>query len=196
MSHIFKHFHLVNQHRFKVFINCTKCGFIWRGLVHDLSKYSRKEFVTSAKYYQGNSSPIYEERKHHDMYSSVAIHHTRHNKHHFEYWIDTWKGDIVLPKIPYKYSVEYVCDVIAASETYNKKSYKKDMPLNYFLEREGYYLMHPMNKEFIEFCLKEYANNGFKGIKKKITKQKYKEINANYPKEAIIIPFYSKEGKF
>lgn len=50
---IFKHLHLVNKHKWYVFKYCCKAGIPWRGLVHDLSKYSPTEFFDSVKYYTG-----------------------------------------------------------------------------------------------------------------------------------------------
>ena len=59
IRNFFGHLHTVNKHRFKVFILCCKCGFIWRGLTHDLSKYSPVEFFEGVKYYAGGKkSPI------------------------------------------------------------------------------------------------------------------------------------------
>ena len=52
------HFNLVNRHRFKVFKLCCKAGIPFRGIVHDLSKYSPVEFFESVKYYDGGKSPI------------------------------------------------------------------------------------------------------------------------------------------
>ena len=57
-SNVFKHLWLVMKHKHRVFINCCKCGIAWRGIVHDLSKFSPTEFFESVKYYQGNRSPI------------------------------------------------------------------------------------------------------------------------------------------
>ena len=48
------HFNLVNKHRFKVFKLCCKAGIPFRGLMHDLSKYSPVEFFESVKYYIDN----------------------------------------------------------------------------------------------------------------------------------------------
>jgi hypothetical protein len=58
LKNILKHFNTINKHRWIVLKLCIKAGIPWRGLVHDLSKYSFEEFWESAKYYQGNKSPI------------------------------------------------------------------------------------------------------------------------------------------
>lgn len=185
--HIFKHLHTVNKHRWHVFINCCHCGIPFRGLVHDLSKYSIREFYTSAKYYRGIESPLFKERQNNGMYSEVAVHHCNRNKHHYEYWIDFYKGDIVLKQMPYKYAVEYCCDVISASFVYNgKKNFKRELPLEYFLRIEPGTLMHSATKEFVKEILIRYKDTRFKNIKKKHTKKLYKEISDKYPKTEYI----------
>lgn len=72
------HFHTVNRHRFKVFKLCIKAGIPYRGLVHDLSKYSPVEFFESVKYFSGDHSPI-ENAKKAQGYSKAWLHHKGHN---------------------------------------------------------------------------------------------------------------------
>ncbi|MCQ2436752.1 MAG: DUF5662 family protein, partial [Clostridia bacterium] len=49
---IFGHFKTITSHRHKVMVNCFRAGIPWRGLLHDLSKYSPREFIYGARYYQ------------------------------------------------------------------------------------------------------------------------------------------------
>lgn len=178
--HFIKHFNLINKHRFLVFVHSIKLGIPIRGLLHDLSKYSPTEFINSAKYYNGNSSPIYAQRLDNKMYSTISVHHIKHNKHHFEYWIDFFKGNLVLRAMPYKYALEYVADMISASKVYNHKNYTKDKPLAYFLERKDHFLMNSCTKEFVEKLLTIYKDQGFKPLKKKLTKKIYDESLTHY----------------
>ena len=81
--HIIKHFITITSHRFKVMNMCFKCGLYRRGLVHDLSKYSKTEFLEGAKYYVGTSSPISKCRQ--ETGKSLAwLHHKGRNPHHPE----------------------------------------------------------------------------------------------------------------
>ena len=50
LKNILKHFCLITHHKWVVFKLCCKIGEPWRGLVHDLSKYSPTEFFESVKY--------------------------------------------------------------------------------------------------------------------------------------------------
>ena len=52
------HFKKICIHKYYVGKYCFKMGMYWQGITHDLSKFSPIEFFESAKYYQGNRSPI------------------------------------------------------------------------------------------------------------------------------------------
>ena len=105
-----RHFKTITKHKYYVMKFCFKCGFYKRGLLHDLSKYGKTEFCSSARYFQGTSSPI-DAEKNEKGYSLAWQHHKGHNPHHWEYWIDnvgTYKNTPC--KIPYEYVVEMICD--------------------------------------------------------------------------------------
>ena len=106
-SHPIKHFITVTKHRNQVIKNGFHCGIFFHCLFHDLSKFSLAEFIPSSRYYQGVNSPIREERKENNGFSFISFHHTKRNKHHWEYWCDFYRGRIIATNIPYKYIVEY-----------------------------------------------------------------------------------------
>ena len=81
------HFKTITHHRHLVRKYCFAVGLYWRGLTHDLSKYSPTEFWRGAKYYQGSFSPTQQERRE-QGYSLAWMHHKGRNRHHFEYWTD------------------------------------------------------------------------------------------------------------
>ncbi len=189
-KNFFKHLHTVDKHRFLVFKYSCIVGIPFQGLIHDLSKYSHLEFHNGTKYYNGKMSPLLNERKSNNMYALTCVHHTNRNKHHYEYWIDFYKGDVILKVMPYKYALEYVIDMISASKTYNGKSFNRSLPLQFFIEREKAYLMHPMIKEFVKTLLSSYEKDEFKYLKKKYTKKIYNDLLNKYPL-TYKVPFYS-----
>ena len=180
-----KHLHLVNKHRFLVFIHCMRLGIFFQGLKHDLSKYSPYEFLKSAKYFRGCGTPIFVQRRNEGVYSSIAVRHTHKNKHHYEYWIDIYKNNVVLIMMPYKYLLEYVADIISASKVYNKKAFNRFLPYEYFSTHSSLSPMHKGTRDFVLTLLKEYSSKGFKNLKKKHTKKIYMEIKNKYPKVEI-----------
>jgi hypothetical protein len=105
----------------------------WQGIVHDLSKYSPTEFLASAKYFQGNSTPIAAEKAA-IGYSVAWLNHKAKNKHHWEYWTDFRDGTILTVPIPKKYLKEMFCDMVGASKTYLSQKFDKKEPLKYFID--------------------------------------------------------------
>lgn len=79
-----KHFKTITKHKLLVMDGCFKVGLYWRGIAHDMSKYSPTEFFNGVRYFQGYRSPISAERED-KGYSEAWMHHKGRNKHHYEY---------------------------------------------------------------------------------------------------------------
>ena len=170
--HIIGHFKTITSHRLKVMNMCFRCGLPWRGITHDLSKYSPTEFWEGAKYYVGVHSPIAECRK--KTGKSVAwLHHKGHNPHHPEYWVD-YNGPVMMP---YPYVVESISDRIAAGKTYKKEKFDQTKPLQYWYDHINFSPVHEKTKEFFEHVLTDLAKYGEKYIlNKKYMKTTYEKI--------------------
>jgi len=159
MGSVVKHFITITRHRHQVIRHCYKAGILWQGLLHDLSKYSPKEFFVGAKYYQGDRSPNEAEREAYG-YSKAWMHHKGRNLHHFEYWTDyDPKTKQLQPvEMPLKYVKEMFCDRVAASKIYLGDKYTDDAPISYFLKGKERRIIHPKTSDLIEkllFMLKD-----------------------------------------
>ncbi len=158
------HFRTVTAHRHKVLQHCIKAGIVWRGLTHDLSKYSPAEFWVGARFYtDGTRSPNETERRTYG-YSKAWMHHKGRNRHHFEYWTDydpDTKRMRPLP-MPDVFLVEMACDRIAASKIYAKENYTDRFPLEYFLRGKPTRVIHPETSEKLEYILQMLADKGEK----------------------------------
>ena len=168
---VFKHLHLVNKHRWLVFKLSVRAGIPFRGLVHDLSKYSPTEFFESVKYFNGKKSPITICKKE-NGYSKAWLHHKGRNKHHFEYWYDFNTLDKT-PVIPYKYTVELICDTLAAGMAYQGKSWKTSSQIEYFEKRKD---LEYINENIKQVIREVYKQVDEEGIKKTINKKNLKQI--------------------
>ena len=124
------HFCTITHHKWMVFKLCVRAGIPWRGFMHDWSKYSPTEFWESAKYYTGKRSPIFY-CKQENGYSKAWLHHKGRNKHHYEYWYDYTAPDET-PVIPYKYTVEMICDTLAAGIIYRGKEWTNSWQKEYW----------------------------------------------------------------
>ena len=171
----FGHLHVVNKHRFKVFCLCCRAGVVWRGLTHDLSKYSCTEFFESVRYFVGDRSPIMVCKKV-NGYSKAWLHHKGRNKHHHEYWYDYAAPDKT-PIIPYSYFVEMVCDMLAAGMTYQGKKWNNEYELNYWMNKIEECKINPK----LDFLLtKIFTDISSEGVKKVINKKNLKELYRKY----------------
>ena len=145
------HLSTINHHKMEVMRLCFKVGLYKQGLMHDLSKYSPKEFVSGVVFYTGDKSPNTTERRVTGK-SEAWLHHKGRNRHHFEYWIDYGQepGSAMQGmKMPVKYVVEMFCDRVAACKTYYKENYNDSMPFEYFNKNRKHYMMHPETMELL-----------------------------------------------
>lgn len=161
-----RHFKTVMRHKKFVFQECLACGIGWRGLIHDMSKFSQIEFSPSARYFQGDRSPL-EEEKVQKGYSIAWLHHKGRNPHHWEWWIDfDLDGRIVPGRIPSKYVVEMICDWIGAGKAYSNDKWDQHEPLQYYMKvRRGRYF-HPETENLILDLLEIIDEQGLEAFHK------------------------------
>ena len=164
--HPWKHFCTITHHRWKVRSHCFRVGLYWRGLTHDLSKYSPTEFWTGAKYYQGTRSPNSYERELYG-YSAAWMHHKGRNRHHFEYWIDYClrpDGSVYMGgcKMPKRYVAEMFCDRIAACRVYQGEKYTDASPYDYYQKSKDHILINQETSDLLDrwlLLLKEHGED-------------------------------------
>lgn len=161
MANFFGHLITVIKHKNMVLYHCIKAGIIWRGLWHDISKFSPTEFIPGVKYFQGTRSPNDAQRECYG-YSSAWMHHKGRNRHHFEYWTDyNPKTRCLIPiRMPLVFVKEMFCDRVAASKIYQKEKYTDKHPLEYFLSGRAKFNMHPDTAKVLESWLVMLAEKG------------------------------------
>lgn len=157
-----RHLSTIIKHKLIVGKECIRCGQVWRGLMHDNSKFGFTEFLASARYFQGNRSPIAAEKED-NGYSAAWQHHMGHNPHHWEYWIDFDDGgQIIANKIPYPYVVEMACDWIGAGMVYNEDKWTQNEPIDYFKKVRPGRHYHPATEQLIVEFLECIRDRGLK----------------------------------
>jgi len=176
------HFITITKHRRLVRKYCFRLGLFRQGLTHDLSKYSPAEFLPGARYYTGDSSPNFSERRKNGLgYSEAWLHHKGRNKHHFDYWQDYClqpDGSFVYGpcKMPIRYVAEMFCDRLAANRIYQGEDYNDAAPLEYFLRTRANLPMHPDSCAEIEKMLLVLRDEGeeaaFRYVKKRLREEK------------------------
>ncbi len=177
MNRFFGHLHTITKHRHLVMAHCFRAGIPWRGLMHDLSKYSPAEFIPGVKFYTGTKSPTDGERRTYG-YSKAWMHHKGRNRHHYEYWTDY---SIVLRKsvpmkMPLVYVIEMFCDRVAACKVYLKDKYTDSSALEYYNRRLGQEEMHEETSALLGTLVMMLAEKGeketFRYIRRELRKQK------------------------
>lgn len=187
LEKMWRHLKTVCRHKYFVFRECRACGITWQGITHDLSKFSRTEFVPSAKYFQGNRSPI-EAEKEDCGYSFAWLHHKGCNPHHWEFWTDFAEkdGSIITNKIPYKYVVEMICDWVSAGKAYNKDKWTQLSPLQYYNKVRSGRHFHPETEELILKFLNTIASHGLDEFHKMARCQnEYSYLRVDYEGEYV-----------
>lgn len=176
LKKLWKHICTVCEHKKNVAHYCFKFGILWRGIMHDMHKFSWDELYESAKYYTGTCSPIPIAKKENGM-SIAWMHHKNHplGKHHYEYWQDNFDSGRISLIMPFVYNLEALCDYLGACKTYGKLNNDKDVyesELNFWKSsgRNKSVAMHEVNKMFIDMCLEELVEIG------KLNKSRAKEI--------------------
>ena len=157
------HLKTVMRHRRCVIVHCAKAGILWRGLLHDLSKYSYTEFKEGVRFFQGSRSPNEGERDA-KGYSAAWMHHKGRNRHHFEYWTDynPETKQVAPVKMPLVFVKEMFCDRVAASKVYQGENYTDSHPLEYFLRGKGNRVIHPETSALLESWLVMLKEQGEK----------------------------------
>ncbi len=185
--HIIKNFkgHLstINHHKRLVTETCFRVGLYKQGVLHDLSKYSPIEFIPGVKYWQGNRSPITQEKELNRL-SRGWLHHKGRNRHHFEYWIDyspvPGEGFVGM-KMDKRYVAEMVIDRICACKNYQKENYTDRSALDYYLRGRQYILIDPESDFLTEFLLTMLAQKGeaylYHYMKKTLLKHKNRDYH-------------------
>lgn len=148
-----KHFKKICIHKYWVAHYCFKCGLYWRGIKHDMSKFSPVEFWESVKYYQGNRSPI-DAAKEDKGWSAAWMHHKGRNTHHYEYWQDNFDNGGNPLIMPFEDSCEMLCDYLAAGRAYMGENFSYTAEWQWWAAKNNKPLaMHPVNNAFISRVL-------------------------------------------
>ena len=148
-----KHFYKVCKHKFFVGKYCFMAGIRWRGIKHDISKFSPVEFFESVKYYQGNRSPI-DACKEANGYSKAWMHHKGRNSHHYEYWVDNFDNGGTPVKMPFKDACELICDYLGAGRAYMGRKFTYAGEYEWWHNKRQHSLaMHPHTMLFVDMIL-------------------------------------------
>lgn len=146
----------VLRHKWYVFIECCKLGIPWRGLVHDLSKFSPTEWGPYVETFYGqkpsprDATGAYDPSKIGGAFDVAWLHHQHHNPHHWQWWI--LRGDHDAQKIlPMSENCrkEMLADWYGAGRAQGKPDTKA-----WYLANKDKMLLHHETRQWIENMLR------------------------------------------
>ena len=160
-KHLF-YLRYIIRHKWFVFIECCKRGIIWRGLVHDWSKFLPSEWFAYCNHFYGKTPP--KEKIDKTGYSKPAdtddlafdlswLWHQHKNAHHWQHWISPQDdGGTKIFDIPIQYRKEMLSDWIGAGKALGFN--KPDDCKNWYLKNKEKMILSPKTREWIENELK------------------------------------------
>lgn len=179
MSYIHRligHFKTITKHHILVRNMCMKAGLYKQGLLHDLSKYTFKEFHYGVKYYQGYRSPIVREKELNNGKSIAWKHHIENNMHHWEHWNTNYNKLIKETRdLPFNYLLESCIDRIAACKVYEKNNYTNESAYIFLINSQESLNMGNNNLRRFEILIRYLKDNG-----EKKTLMYYKSLYKNW----------------
>lgn len=152
---IIKYLEIVDMHRKYVYegceiVNSTSIGLgiitLEQMLNHDLSKYSREEFVGYAAKFIPNEMQNKGDVE--QLFNKSWLHHIHNNPHHWQHWIIP-NGEIL--EMPKQYAAEMVGDWLGAS-----RSYTGSWNMSEWLDKNlNKVILHDRTKEYVSIILQD-----------------------------------------
>jgi len=156
------------RHKWYVMNECFKARLIWRGLLHDLSKFLPSEFIPYSNYFYGNNNDIHRGRNITGYYKPTDtgdkafdfawLLHQKRNRHHWQWWIlPEDEGGIKLLEIEEPYRTEMLCDWIGAAKAQGKFSPEDDYlykTRQWWNTNNHKMQLHPNTRKYFEDLLK------------------------------------------
>lgn len=167
MKH-FRYLKYVLRHKWFVLLKCIDFGIGWRGIVHDISKFSPSEWFPYVDKFYGGPWEKYSDR-HGDArnfpgykytqewvderFRTAWLHHQRRNPHHWQYWVlRNDDGTIVCLEIPRKCALEMVADWWGAGRAIktHHDGGEYDELQEWYAKNRDKIMLHDNTREFVE----------------------------------------------
>lgn len=160
MLNHWKYLKYVTRHRWYVFVECCKLWIPWRGILHDLSKYSYKEWFAYVEAFYGefgysfdSNRDLFDKLLHKEVmeaFDYAWLHHQKKNPHHWQYWLLQNDEDGLYPlEMPIDYAKEMVADWKGASRAI--KGY--DDTINWYERNKDKIQLHERTREYVEYLI-------------------------------------------
>ena len=146
-------------------IECFKVGLIWRGIMHDMSKFRPSEFIPYARYFYGNyesihnyhgdvrnrflSSGCYKEKIEAD-FDLAWLKHIHRNPHHWQHWLlQLDDGGLKKLEMQSNYVDEMISDWNGAGMAITGKNNTRE----WYLKNKENIILNDRTRHIVETCL-------------------------------------------
>lgn len=139
----------VLRHKFWTARYCFKAGLYWRGITHDLSKFSPSEFGAYARYFADDNPSDKVKAE----FEQAWLHHQKHNSHHYEHWVINGQPSLM----PFEDVLELVCNYLGAKKSAVANTFTYTKAFNFWMKKdrlEAKAKMHPVDFHFVEIILR------------------------------------------
>ena len=148
----FEYLAYVCRHKWYVFLACIQYGCIWRGIVHDLSKFLPSEWFPYVENFYGQwrgwgkiAPPDIQH-----AYNLAWLHHQRRNLHHHQYWVlNKDDGTQEVLEMPEAYVREMVADWTGAG----RAIHGENECVEWYLKNRNKMILHPGTRARVENLL-------------------------------------------
>jgi NACalpha-BTF3-like transcription factor len=154
----------IMRHKWYVFIGCCNAGIWWRGLLHDLSKFSPSEWGPYAEYFYGGEHKTFDElmlasldtyecwemskEGVEEAFDRAWLHHQHHSPHHWQYYVlREDSGATKVLEIPKAFRKELLADWKGAGRAIVGKAADTKA---WYLENRANMLLAPQTQRWIE----------------------------------------------
>ena len=173
ISNIVDHIIDILMKKTYVLIYCFRIGLYWRGIKHDISRFSLIEFIYSIENYDPVEYPLDMRRR--NSISQAYIHYISKNDYTIEHWICNDEPC----KMPFASASECIVHLIASERILAHFSFSYiNVFKRYVTMIDNGLKIHPHTKKFIYYILADLANDeDYKwSIKNILTNKYFKKI--------------------
>lgn len=157
MKRFLAYFLYIVKHKWRVFIIGKHFKLsLYQRIFHDMSAFSPKEFFEYAHAMFTSDGRFSFEPN--DAFDYAFLLHTKHNKHHWQYWVILDENNDPYPlEMDYEYVLEYVVDLLAIGRI----PHRGISVYHFFLENTPRIIMHRNTYCFVRDMLEEYQYKGY-----------------------------------
>lgn len=154
MCKYIKYLNYVLRHKWFVFIECCKLGIPFLGLIHDMSKFTLREFLPYAHYFYGEGEIIVRDKTGYykptdtgnNQFDTAWFYHSARNKHHWQYWIVPEHPNKLIPvEMPEIYVKEMLADWKGAGRAQGNPN-----TLAWYCAHRDDLVLHPNTKAYVD----------------------------------------------